>query len=80
MMLFYMTPVLYPMSFIPDRLSFIFNLNPMAHIVNAYRDILYYKVGPDLGSIGIVALISAAVLLIGYAIFRKLEKGFAEEL
>ena len=79
-MLFYMTPVLYPMSFIPDKLRFIFNLNPMAHIINAYRDVLYYKISPDLVSVGAIGIISIILLFIGYVIFRKLEKGFAEEL
>lgn len=79
-MLFYMTPVLYPMSFIPDKLRFIFNLNPMAHIINAYRDVLYYKISPDFVSVGAIGIISIILLFIGYVIFRKLEKGFAEEL
>jgi ABC-2 type transport system permease protein len=52
----------------------------MTHIVNAYRDILYYQQWPDFVMLGAVALFSFGVMILGYLVFRKLEKGFAEEL
>ena len=80
MMLFYATPILYSFTLIPERLRMIFNLNPMAHIINAYRDILYYQQLPNMINILIVGLVSIVLLFIGYKIFVKLEKGFAEEV
>jgi len=80
MMLFYATPILYTFDLIPSKIKLIFNLNPMAHIINAYRDILYYQQLPDLLNLVIVGIASIILLLIGYKIFRKLEKGFAEEV
>ena len=44
----YMSPVVYPLSFIPKELQSIFQLNPMAPIITAYRDILYYKQIPQM--------------------------------
>lgn len=79
-MLFYATPILYSPSFIPEKFAFIFNLNPMKHIIGAYRDIFYYQTSPNFVSLGIVLLCSLALVFIGYAIFQKLEKGFAEEV
>lgn len=80
-MLFYGTPVLYDLStFGTGFISKIINLNPMTHIINAYRSILYYQSWPDFTSLGIVGVFSFIVMIIGYLIFRKLEKGFAEEL
>jgi ABC-type polysaccharide/polyol phosphate export permease len=34
---------------------------------------------PDMKALGIVALISIALCMVGYAVFKKLEKGFAEQ-
>lgn len=79
-MLFYATPVLYSLSMFKGQFSNILKLNPMGHIIEAYRSILYYKQWPDFTSLGVVAIFSFIVMIIGYMIFRKLEKGFAEEL
>lgn len=79
-MLFYATPILYTPSIFPEKLRWIINLNPMAHLINAYRDIFYYKVMPNLGGLGIVFLVSVVIFFFGYKIFEKLQKGFAEEV
>lgn len=79
-MLFYATPILYAPSLIPEKLSFIFNLNPMKHIIGSYRDIFYYQTLPDFSALGIVFICSLVLVVIGYFIFNKLEKGFAEEV
>ena len=52
----------------------------MTTIINGYRDIFYYKQMPDCLALGIVFIISILLLLLGFKIFRKLEKGFAEEV
>lgn len=80
MMLFYATPILYSFTLIPERLRIIFDLNPMAHIINSYRDILYYQKMPNTLNIIVVGLSSTLLLIIGYGIFKKLERGFAEEV
>lgn len=80
-MLFYATPILYSEKlFSGSKLAFIFKINPMATIINSYRDIFYYKQMPDIFSLLIVILISLLISIIGFAIFEKLEKGFAEEV
>lgn len=79
-MLFYATPILYTPDIFPEKISLIIKLNPMAHLINAYRDIFYYKTTPDLLSLGVVGVISIIILIIGYLIFDKLQKGFAEEV
>lgn len=79
-MLFYATPIIYSLDMFPAKFRWVLNINPMATIIGAYRDILYYQQMPDLLSLLIVTIVSLAVLLFGYIIFRKLEKGFAEEV
>lgn len=79
-MLFYATPVLYSSSLFPENIRWLLNLNPMAQIINGYRDILFYQQMPDLKWLGIMFLVSSVILVLGIIIFKKLEKGFAEEL
>lgn len=80
MLWFYLCPVVYSVEFIPDKWMPLFSLNPMLHIINAYRDILFYKRLPDMANLGIWFMISVVIALIGYKIFKGLEKRFAEEL
>lgn len=79
-MLFYATPILYSSDLFPVRFRWILNLNPMAVIINSYRDILYYKQLPNMFSLGILFIVGIIILLFGIIIFKKLEKGFAEEV
>ena len=78
--LFYGTPIVYSLSTIPERFMWVFQLNPMAHIVQGYRDILYYQTMPNLSGLFIIFGISIFLVFVGYQIFNKLQKGFAEEL
>lgn len=78
-MLFYATPILYESSLFGDK-AWILSLNPMTTIINSYRDILYSGVLPNMGLLFLVLIFSIVLLLIGIAVFRKLEKGFAEEV
>ena len=77
---FYGTPIIYQIEQLPSYLQTFMKLNPMTHIINAYRDVFYYKQMPDLSALGILFAISTVMLIAGYFIFKKLQKGFAEEL
>ena len=78
---FYATPVLYSVEmFSGSWLSWIFRLNPMAHFINAYRDIFYvHQIPQVLNLLGIIVL-GLLVLALCYLVFKKLEKRFAEEV
>ena len=79
-MLFYATPILYPVSLFPEKIRWILYINPMTEIVNSYRDIFMYHQLPGINSIIYLVIISLVIFFIGLGIFRKLEKGFAEEV
>ena len=74
------SPILYTVDMFPPKFQWILYLNPMTHLVDSYRDIFYYKTMPDVSSLVFIAIFALLVLGIGYIIFRKLEKGFAEEV
>ena len=79
-MLFYGTPILYSSDLFPAKFSWLLNLNPLTTIINSYRDIFYYQTMPNLKALGIVFVVSCLILVLGYMVFNKLKKGFAEEL
>ena len=79
-MAFYVTPILYTPDIFPDNLVWVLRLNPMAYLVNAYRSIFFYQKMPDMIGLLIVGIFSIAIFFIGYFIFEKLQKGFAEEV
>ena len=77
---FYATPIVYSVETIPANYQWILKLNPMTYIIEGYRDILYNQCMPDLKMLGIILLIGIAVTIVGYLIFNKLQRRFAEEL
>ena len=79
-MLFYGTPILYSTTLFPERFRWLLYLNPMTHIINAYRDIFMYHQFPTVNTLMFIFAFAMAALLLGVLIFRKLEKGFAEEV
>lgn len=80
MLAFYATPIVYNSELLPNKFQWIITLNPMAQVINAYRDVLYYQKMPDMTSLGVLAVISIIALIVCYKVFKKLEKSFAEEL
>ena len=79
-LVFYATPILYNATMFPEKYRWILYLNPMTHIIDAYRSIFYYGLMPELKSLIFIGILSLCVFIVGYQIFRKLEKGFAEEV
>ena len=77
--LFYATPIVYSLETLPEQFRGIMYLNPMAHIITAYRSIFYDQAMPNLQMLGILFAISIVLCVVGYMIFNKLQKGFAEE-
>lgn len=76
----YMTPIMYEKSIVPEELLPVFNLNPMTHVIECYRAVLYSKEMPDLASLISSCILGIIFLLAGSLIFGKLQKHFAEEL
>ena len=79
-LLFYATPICYASGRIPADYQWIMNFNPMAYIIDGYRAIFYDKVMPNMQELGILFGIGLLLCIIGYLVFNKLQKGFAEQL
>lgn len=79
-MLFYATPILYQSTLFPEKIRWILYLNPMTQIIDAYRNIFLYHQLSNIMGILYATIVSIIIFAIGLLIFRKLEKGFAEQV
>lgn len=77
---FYATPIVYSIETIPENFRWILNVNPMTYIIEGYRAIFYNQTMPDLKNLAIIFAIGVVLCIVGYLIFNKLQKRFAEEL
>lgn len=80
MLLFYATPVFYRLDDVPDDYRWALELNPVAILIESYRDVLIEQRLPDPVALG--ALGAAALALTGLAltVFERLKPGFVDEL
>jgi ABC-2 type transport system permease protein len=77
---FYITPIFYPISMVPEKYLSLYMLNPMATIVHSYRNILFSGIPPDFKHLLITLVICIISLIIGAYTFRRMEFRFAEVL
>jgi lipopolysaccharide transport system permease protein len=77
---FYLTPVFYDSTAVPQKFQLIYLLNPMYHFINAYRVILLHGVWPDFVSLGLVGAAASVLFLLGYRYFIHTSYQFVEEL
>ena len=76
----YVTPIMYDVDYIPESLRGIFFLNPMTPVICVYHDILYYKTVPTTRYLLQSGLVSVVIFAIGFWLFTRLDKNFAEEM
>jgi lipopolysaccharide transport system permease protein len=71
---FWFTPIVYVFDILPGFAQKILILNPMLAVVSAYHDIFVYQRMPSFFYLTIVLIVSIMLIVIDYAIFKKLEK------
>jgi ABC-type polysaccharide/polyol phosphate export permease len=79
-LLFYLTPLLYPVSSIPDRFRVLLLLNPLAGLIQAFRDVIVYARPPDLLTLYYPFVAGVVLLYAGYSFFKAREESFADVL
>lgn len=77
---FFLCPIIYPISQIPEKWKFTFYLNPMALLAIEYQEILINGHAPSLKVMAGLFLIGGAVTLIGFHKFNKDKESFAEDI
>jgi len=74
----YATPIIYPMSIVPERLLTFYLLNPMTGIIDGYRNVLIKGLPPDYFYLGVAAAGAVVLFVLGYLYFKRIEMTFAD--
>jgi lipopolysaccharide transport system permease protein len=74
------TPVMYPLSQVPQRWQSLYSLNPMVGIIEGFRAAIVKGVTPDLGLLGISLAVTMLVWIVAWPMFRHLSQYFADVL
>lgn len=79
-LLFFMTPIIYPIQNLPVQYRFLFVINPMAAVIQAFRDIIVYGRPPDFVTLHYPLVFGVTILVFGYALFKAIEDRMADML
>jgi len=75
--LYFLTPVVYPISIVPERYRWLVYLNPVTGLMDLYRNIIFgYPV--NLTEVGFLILAGIVILLAGVVVYRKYRYEFSE--
>ena len=77
-LLFFLTPIIYPIQQFPERLRILFVINPIAPIVQGFRDVITYGRAPDLISLHYSVVFAGVALVVGYVTFKSFETEMAD--
>lgn len=69
--LFWLTPIVYTMNIIPEKLHIILKVNPVFWIIESYHNVLVFGKPPDLYPMLIMGILSIFLLSIALLLFRK---------
>ena len=78
--LFWMVPIFYSFDVIPNAYKDVYELNPVATLVMAMRNILLEGRSPAVSLLSKLALSSMCMLIVGWAVFRMLKRSFYDHL
>lgn len=78
-LLFYLSPILYPLSLVPDRWQPIVQINPLTSLIEAWRNLFMNNALPG-ADLWPALVFTLGALIVGIQVFRRLEPGFADAL
>lgn len=77
---FWFTPIVYPVTILPERMQSLISFNPMTQLMGAYQTILVHGKWPDWPSLWPVALLALLCCLLAFRLFRKHAGEMVDEL
>jgi len=77
---FFITPILWPTGRVPEQYSFLVDYNPLAVLVDAYRNLILNGKLPDLESAFWFTLFAVALFVVGLVVFNRVKQNFADLL
>jgi ABC-type polysaccharide/polyol phosphate export permease len=78
--LFFLTPIMYDFSIIPPKFHVFLKLNPLTHIIDAYRNVFFYRIWPAWDNLGYVLALSVLLVFLGAQVFERHKEVFSEYL
>jgi lipopolysaccharide transport system permease protein len=79
-LLMFATPIIYPLSIVPESIRPYYILNPLAGIIDGYRRIFLHNAVPDWPSFAAAAVMSAVIFSLGLLYFKRVEFKLADVL
>jgi lipopolysaccharide transport system permease protein len=76
--LFFATPIIYPAQSVPAPLRAVLSLNPLAWVVDNFRQVIFRGLPPDLAGLAGWTVATAGFMVASYAWFMKTKKSFAD--
>jgi lipopolysaccharide transport system permease protein len=76
--LFFLTPIFYAKTAVPDKLQFLVAFNPFAALISGYQSVFYYGTPPDWRDLIFAAAFGIVTLAIGTAAFNRSRDAFGE--
>ena len=76
--MFFITPIIWTPDRLPENFRFIVDYNPLAFLVDAYRDLVLKAQFPSPSSFLWFSLFSVALLVVGFFIFVRVKQNFAD--
>ena len=77
---FFLSPIVYPLSRIPDSYMTYYLLNPITRLIIMYREVMIAGNLPSIGSLIVVIGWCVILFIIGNLVFNKLQRRFAEAI
>jgi lipopolysaccharide transport system permease protein len=74
----FLTPVVYPLSAVPQHLKWLYCLNPTVGVIENFRRVVLQGIGPDFYSLAISAVITIVLLPPAYLYFKRVEATMAD--
>jgi len=72
------TPVVYPLSAVPQRYRGFYILNPLVGVIENFRRVVLQGVEPDYQSLAVSAIVAAILLPLTYLYFKRVEATMAD--
>src|SRR3989338_343577 len=77
---FWLTPIIYTVSMIPEKLHWFVYLNPMTRVIQYSREAILQQKVSNLDGVFALFLMTLIIFFIGYYDYKKMLPYFAEEL
>ena len=74
----FVTPIFFSAAIVPENMQWIITINPVAHCVNMFRDVLFNNTWPDWSTWGLVLLMVATVWAVALPLFIRTTRYIAD--